>query len=88
MLPGHDSKNYVCVGYFLGIHDLTGFTFDAICTIAACFGDGTLIDLVNAGQDDIELMICHTVLVPAVVVFAEVYFFEDISVVEIVHTGC
>jgi hypothetical protein len=33
-------------------------------------------------------MICYTILVPAVVVFAEMYFFEDISVVEIVHPGC
>jgi hypothetical protein len=70
MIPHGNTKNYVCVGDLLGIHDLASFTFDAICTIATCLGNGTLIDLVKTGQDNIKLVIQTAITVPTVVVFA------------------
>jgi hypothetical protein len=88
VFPGHDAKNNVCVGDFFGINDLTSFTFDAICSISTCFGCGFLIDFARTRQDNVVLMIQNWISICAVVVLAEMYFFQDISVVEIIGFWC
>jgi hypothetical protein len=87
VIPTSDPKHQVSVGYLLLVNYFASFAFDTISTIAASFNNGTLIDLVNAGQNKIKLMICSTVTKPTVGIFAEMNFFQDISIVEIVDFG-
>jgi hypothetical protein len=63
------------------------FALDTVRTIFSGFYHSALIDVVHAGQYEIKLMIKISVAIPAVGVFAEVNFFENISVVEIVDFG-
>jgi hypothetical protein len=88
MIPGCDTEYDVGVGDFFGVYYHASFAFDAICAIPAGFCYSALIDFVQAGQDQIKLMIQCSILVPTVSVLAKVYFFEYVPVVEVVYSGC
>jgi hypothetical protein len=75
VFPTGDSEHQICVGYFFGIYDLTGFAFDAVRTIPACLCYGQLIDFCQGRQDYVVLVICARILIGTVGIFAEVYLF-------------
>jgi hypothetical protein len=87
MIPACDAENNICIGNLFWVNYFASFTFDTVSTIAACFCYSALVNLVNAGQNHVILMICVSIAEPTVGVFAEVNFLEDISVVEIVDFG-
>jgi hypothetical protein len=57
VFPGHYAEYQVRVGDLLFIDFLTSFSLESIRTVAACFCDGTLVDLAYIAQDYVVLMI-------------------------------
>ena len=85
MFPGHDPEHQIGVWNLLFVLGFSGFPGYACCSVPAGLGYGSLVDLVYAGQDYVKLMIRSGINETAICVFAEVYFFEYVSVVEIIH---
>jgi hypothetical protein len=86
VIPTRYTEHNVCVGDFLWIHN-SAFTPESIGSVAPRLCYGSLIDFVTRWQNNIKLVIQYRILIPAIVVFAKVNFFENIPVVEIVNAG-
>jgi hypothetical protein len=69
VFPAGDAEHNVCVGYLFGIYYST-FTLEPVCSVTSCFGYGLLIDLADAGQDYIKLVIDCWISKSTVGVFA------------------
>ena len=84
MIPAADPKHQISVGNFHRVN-YGACSFQPVGTISACFGNGTLIDFVQAGQNNVVLTVCIGIDIVAIGVFAGVNLFQNVSVVEIIY---
>jgi hypothetical protein len=86
VIPGHDAEHEIGVGYGAIGYVFAGLATQACCSIAPGFGYGSQVDLADRRQDYVVLMIQGRIQEAAVCVLAEVYLFEYVSIVEVIHT--
>ena len=87
MIPATDTEHQFCIGNLHRVHN-GAFTFESVSTIASSFGNSTLVDFVQTGQNNVVLAVYSRIPIVAVGVFTGVYLFENVSVVEIVYFWC
>jgi hypothetical protein len=74
MIPAADTEHQISVGDFHRVN-YSAQSFETVSTISACFGNGTLIDFVQAGQNNVVLTVRIRIDIVAVGVFAGVNLF-------------